>query len=92
MGPPQQNGSTLGGRKRHSNFLEPTMTPDPALEAIRRARREISNDVDNDAARLIKRYQEMQAALGGRVVPGPEATPVETVVSSESSSGKSSTG
>ena len=51
------------------------MTPDPALDAIRRARRQISHDTDNDAARFIERYRRMQAEFTGRVIPGPEATP-----------------
>lgn len=33
------------------------MTPDPALETVREARRRISRELDHDAARLIERYR-----------------------------------
>ncbi len=71
------------------------MTPDPALDAIRRARRQISNDVEHDAARLVERYQQMQATFTGRVLPGPESTPEQPPVSpddADSAPGKRSTG
>ena len=57
------------------------MTPDPALDAIRRARREISSDVDHDAARLIEHYRSMQADFKGRVITGPESTAEQPTVS-----------
>ncbi len=57
------------------------MTPDPALDAIRRARHQISDDVDHDAARLIDRYRQMQATFTGRIIPGPESTPEQPSVS-----------
>ena len=49
------------------------MTLDPAIETIRDARRRISHDFGNDAARLIEHYRQMQAAFTGRIIPGPEA-------------------
>lgn len=71
------------------------MTRDPALDAIRKARHQISDDVEHDAARLIERYQQMQAMFTGRVIPGPESTPEQPPVSPDgatSGPGKSSTG
>ena len=68
-------GSTIPLSLRHSNFSERTMTPDPAIDAIRRVRRQISNDVDNDAARLIDHYKQMQTTFAGRVIHGPESAP-----------------
>jgi len=59
------------------------MTPDPALDAIRRARRQISSDCHNDVARLIEHYRGMQADFKGRVIPGPESTPEQPTVSTE---------
>jgi len=56
------------------------MTLDPALEAIRLARRQISNEVDNDATRLVERYKQMQRAFPGRVITGPESTPDQPTV------------
>jgi|GEM_PF-1827533 len=50
------------------------MTPDPALEIVREARRQISRDVNNDASRLVDRYRKMQAAFSGRLILGPEST------------------
>ena len=48
------------------------MIPDPALETIREARRQISRDFGNDAARLIEHYRQMQAAFTERLIPRPE--------------------
>lgn len=46
---------------------------DPALEAVRKARREISHQFDNDPARLIAHYIELQRQLDqSKIVPGPE--------------------
>jgi hypothetical protein len=46
---------------------------DPALEAVRKARREISRQFDNDPARLIAHYIELQRHLDkSKIVPGPE--------------------
>jgi hypothetical protein len=46
---------------------------DPALEAVRRVRREISRQFDNDPARLIAHYIELQRHLDqSRIVSGPE--------------------
>ncbi len=53
------------------------MTPDPAIDVIREARRLISHDVANDATRLIERYREMQANFSGRLIHGPEADAVQ---------------
>lgn len=71
------------------------MTPDPAIDAIRRARHQISDEVEHDATRLIDRYKRMQATFTGRVIPGPESTPEQPPVSPDGTSttpGKSSTG
>lgn len=46
---------------------------DPALEAVRKVRREISRRFDNDPARLIAHYIELQRKLDkSNIVPGPE--------------------
>lgn len=46
---------------------------DPALEAVRRVRREISRQFDNDPARLVAHYIELQRHLDeSKIVPGPE--------------------
>ena len=46
---------------------------DPALEAIRKIRHEISRDVDNDPARLIAYYIEMQRRIEqSKLVRGPD--------------------
>ena len=46
---------------------------DPALEAVRRVRREISRQFDNDPSRLIAHYIELQRHLDkSKIVPGPE--------------------
>jgi hypothetical protein len=49
------------------------MTSDPPIDAIREARRQISSDFGNDAARLIEHYKRMQDAFKGRIIRGPEA-------------------
>jgi hypothetical protein len=48
------------------------MKDDPAIEAIRRARREISRELGDDPARLIAHYMERQARFKGRIIQGPE--------------------
>ena len=54
------------------------MKNDPAIEAIRQARREISRELGNDPARLIAHYMERQAHFRGRIIQGPEdAGPTE---------------
>jgi hypothetical protein len=46
---------------------------DPALDAIRKVRHEISRGFDNDPARLIAHYIEMQQRIErSKVVRGPE--------------------
>jgi hypothetical protein len=37
--------------------------PDPALETIRKVRREISHEFDNDPVRLIEHYMELQRGM-----------------------------
>jgi hypothetical protein len=49
-----------------------TMKNDPAIEAVRQARREISRELGNDPARLIAHYMERQAHFQGRIIQGPE--------------------
>jgi hypothetical protein len=47
--------------------------PDPNLDAIRAARKEISAEFEHDPARLLKHYQELQEQFRGRVIQGPES-------------------
>ena len=48
-------------------------TNDPALDAIRKVRHEISRGFDNDPARLIAHYMEMQRRIDqSKIVRGPE--------------------
>jgi len=49
------------------------MKDDPALEAVRKARCDISREQGNDPARLIHHYMELQARFSGRLIPGPES-------------------
>ena len=52
------------------------MKADPAIAAVRKVRREISREFDNDPARLIEHYVEMQRRLEpAKVVRGPEGNP-----------------
>jgi hypothetical protein len=47
--------------------------PDPALETIRKVRREISREFGDDPVRLIEHYMELQRNMqGSRLVPGPD--------------------
>lgn len=48
------------------------MKNDPAIEAVRKARQEISRELGNDPARLIAHYMERQSHFQGRIIPGPE--------------------
>lgn len=53
-------------------------TDDPAIAAIRKVRREISHEFDNDPARLIEHYVEMQRRLeSATVIRGPESDSAE---------------
>ncbi|MEP7119952.1 MAG: hypothetical protein ABJE95_03535 [Byssovorax sp.] len=49
------------------------MKNDPTLEAVRKARCDISREQGNDPARLIHHYTELQARFKGRLIPGPES-------------------
>lgn len=46
---------------------------DPAIDAIRKARHQISQACGNDAARLVEHYRQMQNAFTGRIISGPKA-------------------
>jgi hypothetical protein len=46
---------------------------DPAIDAIRRVRHQISSACDGDAVRLIEHYRRMQDAFAGRIIQGPDA-------------------
>ena len=48
------------------------MSTDPAIDAVRAARIEISREVGNDPARLIEHYAELQKKVRERLVQGPE--------------------
>ena len=48
------------------------MKNDPALDAVRRARSEISRELGNDPVQLIAHYVELQAHFKGRLIHGPE--------------------
>ena len=50
-----------------------TTKNDPALEVVRKARRDISREHGNDPARLIHHYAELQARFKGRLIQGPES-------------------
>jgi hypothetical protein len=50
-----------------------TMKNDPALEAVRKARCDISREQGNDPARLVRHYTELQARFKGRIIQGPES-------------------
>jgi hypothetical protein len=47
--------------------------PDPALEVIRKVRHELSREFDNDPARLVEHYMDLQRRLQRttRLVQGP---------------------
>jgi hypothetical protein len=45
---------------------------DPALDAIRKVRREISREFDNDPTRLVEHYMELQRRMQRtKLVQGP---------------------
>lgn len=48
------------------------MSTDPAIEMVRAARRRISRDHDNDPARLLEHYLELQKKFAARLIHGPE--------------------
>ena len=49
---------------------------DPGLETVRAARHAISREFENDPARLIAHYLEMQSRYkGGPLIQGPAALP-----------------
>ena len=48
------------------------MMSDPALDPVRKARCDISRELDNDPVRLIAHYAELQAHFKGRLIHGPE--------------------
>ena len=48
------------------------MKNDPVLDAVRKARCDISRELGNDPARLIAHYAELQAKFKGRIIHGPE--------------------
>jgi hypothetical protein len=46
---------------------------DPALEAIRKVRHQISRESGNDPARLLEHYEELQRRVGkSKIVRGPD--------------------
>ncbi len=49
------------------------MKNDPALEAVRKARCDISREQGNDPVRLVHHYMELQARFKGRLIQGPES-------------------
>ena len=48
------------------------MSTDPAIEAVRAARRKISREHDHDPARLLQHYLELQQKFSARLIHGPE--------------------
>ena len=48
------------------------MSTDPAIEAVRAARRKISREHDHDPARLVEHYVELQGKFSARLIHGPE--------------------
>jgi hypothetical protein len=52
---------------------------DPAIDAIRNVRHQISRECDNDVARLIEHYKKMQDSFTGRIIRGPEADATQRV-------------
>ncbi len=46
---------------------------DPALNAIRKVRHQISREFDNDPARLVEHYKELQRRVDkSKIVRGPD--------------------
>lgn len=48
------------------------MKNDPAIDAVRKARCDISREVGDDPEQLIAHYAERQAQFKGRVIHGPD--------------------
>jgi hypothetical protein len=48
------------------------MKTDEGLEAVRKARRDISRELGNDPARLVAHYMEIQRQFKGQILTGPE--------------------
>jgi hypothetical protein len=48
------------------------MKTDEGLEAVRKARRDISRELGNDPARLVAHYMELQRDFKGQILTGPE--------------------
>jgi hypothetical protein len=44
------------------------MKPDPAIEAVREARRRISARFEHDPEKLVRDYMQLQRELTGRVI------------------------
>ncbi len=57
--------------------------PDPTLDAIRAARRSISEEFGHDPARLLKHYQELQDQFRGRVIQGPEELAAQQAIAAD---------
>jgi hypothetical protein len=48
------------------------MPNDPAIDAVRAARIQISRELGNDPVRLVAHYIELQSKRGGRIIRGPD--------------------
>ena len=48
------------------------MSTDPAIETVRAARRKISREHDDDPARLLEHYVELQKKFAAKLIHGPE--------------------
>jgi hypothetical protein len=77
--------------ERRSNSWEQPMT-DPAIDAIREARHQISHEFGNDAARLSDHYRRMQETFAGRIIHGPEADAAQQSVEPDGSAPSPSAG
>ena len=62
------------------------MKTDPGIEAVRRARQDISRELGNDPVRLVAHYMEMQKDFAERLVHGPEEAAAEPASTPEASS------
>ena len=51
------------------------MPNDPAIDAVRAARIQISDEFDNDPIRLVAHYIAMQKRYAGRLIHGPDGEP-----------------
>ena len=54
------------------------MKTDPALDAVRKARTQISHEFGNDPSRLVAHYAALQAEHSGQVISGPGRVDQET--------------